>query len=57
MKQLQEIRGTHTLKQPVCQILKTSYYYQFEKGIFTGMILIDLQEVFDTIDHLILLKK
>ena len=29
----------------------------FEKGLFTGMILIDLQKVFDTIDHQILLKK
>ena len=29
----------------------------FEKSLFTGMILIDLQKVFDTIDHQILLKK
>ena len=29
----------------------------FKKGLFTGMILIDLQKVFDTIDHQILLKK
>ena len=29
----------------------------FEKGLFTGMILIDLQKVFDTIDHQMLLKK
>ena len=29
----------------------------FEKGLFTGMILIDLQKVFYTIDHQILLKK
>ena len=30
---------------------------RFEKGLFTGMILIDLQKVFDTIDHQILIKK
>ena len=29
----------------------------FEKGLFTGMILNDLQKAFDTIDHQILLKK
>ena len=29
----------------------------FEKGLFTGMVLIDLQKVFDTIDHQTLLKK
>ena len=29
----------------------------FEKGLFTGMILIDLQMAFDTIDHPILTKK
>ena len=30
---------------------------EFEKGPFTGMVLIDLQKTFDTIDHQILLKK
>ena len=29
----------------------------FEKGIFTGMILIDLQKAFDTIDHQTFIKK
>ena len=29
----------------------------FDKGLYTGMILIDLQKAFDTIDHKLLLKK
>ena len=29
----------------------------FEKGLFTGMVLIGLQKAFDTIDHQILIKK
>ena len=29
----------------------------FDNGFFTGMILIDLQKVFDTIDHYVLLQK
>ena len=29
----------------------------FDNGLFTGMILIDLQKAFDTIDHNILLEK
>ena len=30
---------------------------EFEEGLLTGMILIDLQRAFDTIDHEILLQK
>ena len=30
---------------------------RFEKGLFTGMMLIDLQKVFDTIDHQIFIKE
>ena len=30
---------------------------RFEKGLFTVMVLIDLQKAFDTIDHQVLLKK
>ena len=29
----------------------------FEKGLFTGMVLVDLQKAFDTIEHQILLQK
>ena len=29
----------------------------FDNGVFTGMILIDLQKAFDTIDHNILLEQ
>ena len=30
---------------------------KFESGLLTGMILLDLQRVFDTIDHKILIEK
>ena len=30
---------------------------RFEKGLFTGIILIDLQKAFDTTDHQILIRK
>ena len=37
--------------------LTNSVRQGFENGLLTGMILIDLQKAFDTIDHQILLKK
>ena len=38
-------------------ILNEKILKVFDKGLITGMILIDLQKVFDTIDHDILLQK
>ena len=37
--------------------LKDKILKGFDNGLFTGMILIDLQKAFDTIDHNILLVK
>ena len=46
------IRQTHASRSCMIKILKG-----FDKGLMTGMILIDLQKAFDMIDHDILLKK
>ena len=45
--------STNTCLGPLTDKITTG----FEKGLFTGMILIDLQKAFDTIHHQILLKK
>ena len=37
--------------------LKDNIFKGFDKGMMTGMILIDLQKAFDTIDHDVLLQK
>ena len=37
--------------------LNNKIYKGFDTGLYTGMILIDLQKAFDTIDHKILLEK
>ena len=38
-------------------VIANKVLHGFDKGLVTGMILIDLQKAFDTIDHGILLKK
>ena len=37
--------------------LNDKFTTRFEKDVFTGMVLIDLQKAFNTIDHQILPKK
>ena len=37
--------------------LKDKLLKQFDEGLLTGMILIDLQKAFDTINHEVLLQK
>ena len=37
--------------------LNDRLFQGFDKGLFTGMVLIDLQKAFDTIDHDIFSKK
>ena len=42
----------------VCQIInKLKLKIGFEEGLLTGIVMIDLQKAFDTIDHSILLEK
>ena len=49
-------RGNHSTN--LClSFLTDKILKEFDKGLLTGMILIDLQKEFDTIDHEILLQK
>ena len=46
------------IKQNLClSCLTDKFLNRFDEGLLTGMILIDLQKAFDTIDHEILLQK
>ena len=49
--------GKTTLLTLVLDISLIKLLPDLKKGLFTGMVLIDLQKVFDTTDHQILLKK
>ena len=49
-------RGNHSTN--LClSFLRDNVLERFDEGLLTGMILIDLQKAFDTIDHEILLQK
>ena len=51
-----DFRGNHSTN--LClSFLTDKVLKEFEEGLLTGMILIDLQKAFDTIDHEILLQK
>ena len=49
--------GKTTLLTLVLDISLIKLLPDLKKGLFTGMVSIDLQKVFDTTDHQILLKK
>ena len=49
-------RGNHS-KNLCLSFLTNKVLKGFDEGLFTRMILVDLQKAFDTIDHKILLQK
>ena len=51
--------GFRALHSNITCVLKCTYdwFSGIDKGLFTGMICIDLKQAFDTVDHEILCKK
>ena len=48
---------THLRSADTALFLSNKIKFNTDKGLYTGMVLIDLQKAFDTVDHTILLQR